>query len=232
MQRMTDSADASQPFQHSPDGWPLVRRLIENVTGFFGDPSTLYFANLRPRAAYNRFKLKQTLNLMLALVRRLILIESLAIVLKPGTLRGPRPRKQKLPIVTFVVQSEPCVAFFTNKPRMKEDSKHWRVSLHLFPSPQKKREKPPRKSIWSKPLQFTVTERSNRNALREMALRFEALRRVANNPARYARRVARLRLKRPPLWLLEEIKPRRLGDHAYLIKPAHRVAMQMVLDSS
>jgi len=232
MRRMTTADDAPPPFQHSPEGWPLVRRLIENVAGYFGNPTTIYFANLRPAAARNRFKLKQTLNLMLALVRRLILIESLAIVLKPGKLLGPRPRKQKVPIVTYVIQREPCVEFFTNKPRMKEDSQHWRVSLQLFPSPQKKREKPPRTSIWQRPLQFTITERSRRNALREMALRFEALRRIANNPARYARRVARMRLKRPPLWLLEEIKPRRLGDHAYLLKPAHRVAMQLVLDSS
>jgi len=232
MRRMTNTDDPPQPFQHGPDGWPLVRRLIENVAAYFGNPTTIYFANLRPAAARNRFKLKQTLNLMLALVRRLILIESLAITLKPGAPRGPRPRKQKLPIITYVVQPEPVVAFFTNKPRMKEDSQHWRISLQLFPTPTKKRPPPPRKSPWSKPPHFTITDRSRRNALREMALRFEALRRIANNPARYARRVARLRLKRPPLWLLEEIKPRRLGDHAYLLKPAHRVAMQLVFDSS
>jgi len=226
------------PFQHGPDGWPLVRRILDETRVLFGSPSAIMFGRLHAGAVRGLSTLERRLNLLLALVRRLVLIEACALSAAPVARQKPRPHstpKQKLPVQIYVVQAEPVVSFFTNKPRLKEDSATWRVALHLFPQPRRKIKRP---LLFKRPAPHptfkpSTARRTRMHQFRRIAARLEALRRVAADPARYARRVARMRLTRQPEWILDPFPGRLIGcAHAEIVRPAHIVALQTMIDSS
>jgi hypothetical protein len=159
------------------------------------------------------------LRLLLALVRRLILIEAAEIVLKPIAPRAPAQRQPK-PATPYGFRT---LDLLKEKPRMKEDSATWKVSVQLFPHTGKRQR--------SRHAAFTAARK--RHILRALAFRFEALRRVAANPAYYAQRFARFRKLNPPRWLFERFPSRTLaGLDTELLRPAHIVALKVAIDTT
>jgi len=211
------------PFQNGPDGWPLVRAFFQQIHMLYGDPASIMFGRIREGAKRGVRNLAKKLRVMVALVRRLILIEALTLhplEIKAGKKLGPRKRAYKVEIILLTAQ--PCVTFFNNIPRPTEDASAWRASLQLFPTIGRRNQQPIGRHHFrpKNPLRM----------LRRLALRLEALRRIAADPTKYALRYAQQMRTRPPLWLLEPFPGRAVDRaNAHIVRPAHTIALQAAL---
>jgi len=214
----------NHPFQNGPDGWPLLRAMLEQLRIFYGTPACVMLGRMREGALRSVRNLATKLRVMIALTRRLILIEAATLTppeRKSRTPRGPRKRN----ITPEGLIAEPGVTFFKYAPHPTEDSSTWRAALQLFPNTSKHTSPP------ISPHQFRP--QNPFRMLRKLALRYEALRRIAADPRKYALRYAQLRPKRPPPWLLEPFPGRAVDRaNAHYVYPAHAIALKAALNNS
>ncbi len=190
-------------FLKSDDGWPAFRRVLAYLCDFYGEPRDLALAP--PLAGDVRRLLSFFLRVLEALARRLLLIE--ADMLEPlvVTVQG------------FGAWSERAPKTGAARPRWSEAPGTWRCAPPL-----------------STPLRASAASAQKtcapRNFLHEgnrgLAYRLEALRRAAQDPALYARRLAaRIRaLEVLPqmlvIWRDKDFQNKRTIDQRTLVWPA------------
>lgn len=196
--RTSGQADETAPTRLAPlELWRVASAFLHTLHMLFGAPGDVAYQYGLSARTHER--LASWLRCAEALMRRLLLIEASAYP-KPNTrplLRPTRPRTRKEVIFTA------------------EEPEKWRVSFRCFSSPVRaasisvqpampkaaKRARISREDRWCaetfKPVRFLSSW--------PLALRYEALIRVFNDPTAYARRLAR-RLHATPHRIIEALR--------------------------
>ena len=193
------AAASSQPRTAPLALWRVVQAFLGTLHMLFGDPTAVAARHTLTGAAHAL--MASWLRCAEAMVRRLLLIEASAIA-KPNTrplLHDAKRMRRK--------RACKLMAFYPEHPEA------WRVSFRTFESPRQPRQRavrfgPPkprrrisREDRWSYENFKRVTFRS----AWPLAERYEALIRVFNDPAAYARRLAR-RMHATPHRLREALR--------------------------
>jgi len=178
--------------------WDRLRATFDRVIAAVGAPAAIVLLSLTTRRA--RYNIVRQLLALECLVRRLLLAEAAALA-PPEAERGPR-------LITIPMRAPGLVTPLNHAPRRTSRSRprpidparpetwsaQFSLSLPRDPSVPLDRNAPRIRALWGRNAPPApppeLTPRNRRPASFLLARRFEAIRRVLNDPAPHARRLA------------------------------------------